>query len=1174
MLPISIFIGTICGFLPYLADHSTSAMTSSFFGIYFTLGFIALWYGLRKKFYEEIITFSSPEDYFQLYENSLTPNIQTANIESYIQMYHDFINSDNDFLFVHSLSGYGKTHLLREFSNQSNVGDEWKIKVLLPNRWTSIEKSLKSEFEYGQKYVIIIDNLSLEVGDTNKIIAYVKENNSLKAVFSFNTCEFNKVIDHVDSSYSEIKINWSESDLITLLSGLTGHETISNEKLIMSFSFPEIIVTKWSAVNKSEFKIEDLYKLVKKLNHDAKSCLKEFNYPPDDIEKFILNLACITPFPNNDEIYEILKEQCESEIHEIKKMIDNLIRARLLLNDGELIRLNSDVLAWTYIYFNIKDFSEDQLKVLITNWIELPENNSIFNYFPKNIYNNLGNAALISYIFLNDENVDNIPSLARYFSGIVSRWVGEAEDTYGTEREDKLEYLQFFTHIVPDRALDLINSYLNFQAPVSSEDYLNSELETENFRPIIDKLKNHSSTEDLVKLIEKLERKKVNNYYGTDPACDLIKLFTSPFSSDYNSIVDSLNILEQYLNSLDRSRLTILDSALTEIFSVTKHGADFGHFKFQPKIHKVINTPELIEIRDKSLEILKKMIENSSPESILQSTKIASKIGGIRPEYEEVLSDQIIKERMEVIDAFSSILDVNNDFQILNEIEDLFLEWWAKQTLGTENVEELLETKFTRDLLFTTSKYFVGGQHVVVEDFQVFKSRSPSVNRWKWFVDEEGDYLRNCNSPTYYNHLVARLNNDYDTIDSLVSFLNDINNNLSGMGVKNSPILSCWVNLNPALFSSLKDNEHSWGNVPDKFKDQINSALNVRDEQSLKDEADKILSNIGETPFNTIDSFLASVSLSSVDQSVIAEWIDKLLENGNSEVRIVVISKLTFIFKDDNNLVANFLLKALNLEPWLCKKLNLEVWLVLHVLMQNISNIDQSTLQELRNVMIEKLVNYPDLEFYEQEILKFALYDLTTFFDFINQRIEKFKNEMSFSLGRLHLIYDFKEKVNTLGDFKFFMDNFFNLYQQNEIRAFLYEPIGYFRNITEFDAFKQQYLENQISSGNIRQAIFSLRFFKLEDHLKDFIRVGESSDSINEIRELIYIIDDMTDYSSISAYAGEVPPDFENKLDLLKKIKEEIPPGTFRTMISDLIERRQKAIENHEKSIQESKYPN
>lgn len=1176
VMEILSFSGVILVAILAITTNNSSIIGTGLLTIDFILGPFIIWGLGHHFFYKEEQKFVSFDEYFDIYETELHTNINSPNFLNYFKNIENFLSSDTKLLLIYSLTGYGKSHLLREASIKANEMDINRINLfVVPNSHHLNMEEYLNKLDKRAKYLLIFDNVDINSEDYKKILSYCK-NKDIKVILTFKTFELNDVLDNInDLKYDTIKIQWRENDLLHFFRDISGRNKISDNRIIIKYSNPSIILTKFEAITKSNFDFKKLDILVENMDSDIISCLKEFNDRSDEIEDLLKNIACIVPFPeNNDEIFNILKTQTNFEIHEIKKIIQNLINGGLLIKINGSIRFNSDILGYLYLLFKIKDLNYEELYSLINPLIS-PE---IVYYLQENIYKNLGTTSQIVNIFLENVTTINLPSLEQYFSDTIDQWIDDENNISKAQKDEIIKYLQYFCKISPNSSIDLINTYIPSEisrAQGLSSYYLN----TDSFGPVIIQLALLPSIKkDIIDTIENMESKKMTGIYGNYKPKELITYLVSPFKNfDYNSIMETLNILESFLDDWNTSKLNILSRALNEVFSVSQYGTDWGLFSFQSYKNKLPETPKLLLIRNKALDILKKMVNHSSLQIKIESIKIAGEIGARDPKDELNLKDQLIKERSEILTEIGSLINDSTNFKLLSEIQDLFLNWWAQETPGTEEVEYYLDKEIFRNDSYIVSKHFIPGNYVI-EDFDLFKSNAPSKDKWKWFVDMESKYLINYYEPNYYTNLVNSLNKKYNTPLKLITFLEQVSSNINDSKIiHNTPIIECWFGLNSPLFLSLKIDHVLWKRVPEEFKKGINNAYGNFEESYIDKRAEEILSNLPVISHDELNSFLTLLARNSIDSEKVKKWLNEILKINDSDIQRIIISRILHIFEDDYNSIAEILFIAISNESDLKEEMILELWVIMSHLDKNQIHISSENLKNLKEELIKKLNKIPKIDYHMQNLLNSVLLSIDDCLNFIKSRMDYYdqENEPNYRPIPSEGINYLKLNINSYNDFEEFLSEFLPFYLEKiDLEGYLCYILNSINNIPDSkNPFMKKYIQKQIELNNIENAIIMIEFLPLSDsNYPLFVEMGENTVTSDNYTKIKNIIHDKTSFNSYSGEAGKVPQEFKDKLKILNEMFKTAKPGKFRSMIRNLIENRKTEIKKHEERDEEFKY--
>ncbi|MBI4812817.1 MAG: hypothetical protein HY802_00020, partial [Methanobacterium sp.] len=548
-----------------------------------------------------------------------------SNNRSYLEKAEKFINEDSkNVLIIHSPGDYGKSHLLELISeNVHEIDSKLQPWVVRPG-FRTMEDSLQDEIITGRKYLLIFDDADRNLEEIKPLLSFCKyHKNFVKVVLACREAGLKYIYDiikdeRIEEMYDDIKISrWSKEDLIRLLKEITGKDKLEYEEIAVKYPSPALMVIMGNQIKKDpkfDFdKFEEKY--VNELLDDAKRCLEDF-IEISKVKDFLLNISCIIPFSEEDNnVLEIMGSEFQLSEMEIKEMIRSLKEGGVLRDVGGVVRFDPDLKGDLFLAYTFKKLPEDKIKYLINSWLPI----------------------CADKVFINLEEAfthDNIDSLKTILSEMIDNWIREVENTDGYSRIQNLNLLKDMCIIVPENCLDILNVYLNSDAPSSKDPTAkicgmeNISPRTGDYEPSIRKLRNFSSLRsDLVMLIEKIASKDIDRLFSGSTSSQLIKEFVKPTKNNVNSIIKTLAIFEEWLDNPNETRIELISSALSEILLGAHHRDVLIQMKVywwevpQPK------TREIMEMREKALMVLKKMSICASGDYLKESIEIAKIIG-------------------------------------------------------------------------------------------------------------------------------------------------------------------------------------------------------------------------------------------------------------------------------------------------------------------------------------------------------------------------------------------------------------------------------------------------------------------------------------------------------------------------------------------------------------------
>ncbi|OEC86747.1 MULTISPECIES: P-loop NTPase [Methanobacterium] len=1122
---------------------------------------------------------------FSKFTKGLELSNLNSNFDKYLEKAEKFVSEKGkSVLIIHSSGDYGKTYLINEIAkNVHKINSELQCWMVNPG-YREMKSALQDEIVSERKYLLIFDDADRYLEEISPLLSFCKHHNEhIKVILACREAGLKYICDvikneQIQDFYESLKIQrWAKNDLIQLLKEITEEDRLEFEEIAVRYSSPSLMVFIGNRIrNKANCdfdKFEEKY--VDKLTCDAKRCLEDF-IDPQEVKDFLLNIACIIPFSEEDNIVlEKITNEFNLKELEVKEMIRNLKDGGVLRNVGGYIRFDPDLKGDLFLAYELKKLSNEKIENLINTWLLICADRVFINLEEAFAY-------------------EQIDSLKDILSEMINNWIINALKTDGYSRIQNLNLLKEMCIIVPENCLDIMNVYLDAEAPISKDPTAkfwgmeNRSPRTGNYSPIILKLMNFDKLrKDLVILIEKITSKNFDFPFFNSTSSQLIKRFVDPTENSINSIIETLDVFDEWLDNPNEVRIELISTALSEVLL----GAHDQKVLIQMRIYwwevPQPRTNKIIEMRKKALDVLKRMTSYSSGKYLKKSIEVANNIGRTTKVEEDLpISDIILHENEEFIDTVGQLITDETDFEVLIEIEGLFLDWWARKKVHPHKIQKYL-SKISKNIEYVTFKYFEG--NFVVEDFdsffEAFERESAVEDGWKWFLDKKVEYRKNTYKPAHYKNFVSKLNKIYKTENQVLILLLDLEKRLKDSRV-NAPIINCWVKFNSGLFLSIRNENNVWNRVPKRFKREIDIALSEIDVNHIKILSKEVLPNITSEFYFEIETFL--ISMGNTDNlKTINLWILELLNKGNSKIRWLVISYIDLIFRDKlvHDCRIRYLILAISKENELSDEMVDRIDLEILFLNGKLNFINPNVLNCFKKDLIKKMKDVPDIT-EKQEILNFILDDIDLVIEFIDYRLNKYKDirklEVRPEYNPLPFdgIQSIKKCINSFEDFEKFMNKIIEWDENIKWgKRFL---IDIKSNILickkeSGKLFIEEYIENKAKNGEIESVIESLNFLPFEEERIPFI-INISEDIIkskalnaNKIEKLFYRKSRLEDgYSTI---AGEVPKELLEKKALFEKIQEKAKPGRLRSIINNCIKRIDQEIEWHVKRDEETLNP-
>jgi len=1095
--------------------------------------------------------FVHPDTYFSENENFLLPDSATINLqfESYITSAESFILSDTKcILLIHSPDGYGKSHLLREIAQNTHRIDRERQLLIVRRLHQGMEGVLQDEIIEGKKYLLILDDADRYLDEIKSFLSFVKDKgDSVKVILAFKTFVLDSIRCKIgelkcEGFYSEISIStWSKDDLIKLLRLATGKERIEDEELIAThYTNPFFIVwigkklKKEPTIDFETIKERIVNEIRSSAEHSSKGTFNDF-----ELKRFLTYLACLVPFSESDATFRFLDTHFNSEIEEV---IDNLEKAGILTIVGNSHRFNPDINGHIYLAHQLEEMDSVKIEDLVRR---------LFSVSPKKLFINLQAAA--KYFESNN--------LSEALSSVVHEWVQSAEsdgNSSSYSKRQELKLIEKIAHLVPEVTLELLHVYLDSETSLKADDY----------GPVVTKLIEEGRTPSIrravLEIIERMVAKNVEEHYLSYKPATMIKKAVSPFSSNLHLIHETLELFSEWLKNPDEFRVELISEGLSEVLAGSHRYTKpiIGGISIEMKI--LPNIPEICNIRDKALQILKKMVSHQLIDVELAAIDVAGKIGEGTKEIP--LSSEITKERREILEKIGQLISSEADFQLLNKIEDLFIRWWAQKSSGTDEAREYL-LKFPRSPEYVTFRYFVS-PNCIIEDFEVTEKHAPIEKRWNWFV--HNIYQRSfLLKPEDFQGLVNILRSKYRTKEEVVDFLMELDKKISIYeNQARPPIVTCWAELDSRLFLSIRRDDNLWCRIPKRFLDEIDITLSKEKNGFIFEFAEEILSGLPNTPLSKINSFLIVLEDCTIPENTLDSWLSQLLKKGNSEIRCTVVRYLDFILKRCGNfdLLVRHLHLAISEEKVMGHTMIEHLFYVINSIRGQFLSVEEESRKDFFKELRGKLQDTPVLDWYAEQLLDLVFDGIDSVIDFIEYRLEKSRefrekdtigqdyeaipSEGIECIARQIWCYKDYEKLVNKAILWYEKD----LYWREFDVKFLMKSVGHLSDDQSGKMYMEEYVEKQLQTGNKRVVIVAARFLPFEEStVPVFVKIAEELIRVEKADEVRKLLNYKGTIESIFSKFGERPPELDVRKELFDEMYQQAGSERLKIMINNII---------------------
>jgi len=1112
------------------------------------------------------------EHYFSKVEPFLAsfPSVETDDFEKYITNIKKFISSNNKLFIIHSPGGYGKSHLLREIAQNAYQIDCTRQTWLVNAGSREVKDAIQEEFFNDRKYLLIFDDADRCFESVKTLLAFLRKGDvDIKLILSLRSSGIyllQKLLEETKCREitEEIKIvKWKRDDLIKLLRATTGENKVKDEEYIAVY-YPNPYIIVWIGNRLKGKPIVDISKLKKRfiddVNYDVRQCLK--GIIDKKIEEFVFTLTCIVPF--NIEYKELLKKlsiEFSLDFESQKKAIDRLIDAGILRKIGRTVRFNPDMKGDIYLQNKLKDVEEVFLKDFILKWISI---------YPENIFTNIGSASIYG-----ESNI-----VKKILSEFLDEGIKDADKTPGSQRKKFLELIEKIVFLIPEKVINLLFSYLECPSALETDPNYKKlnmekiELNTDDYGPVIlELMKILSFKKEVIGIIEKMAGLNITGTYDNYKPSTLVREYISPLKNNSKVILSKLDIFNNWLNNPSNTRITLLESSLSELLAGTHRFSKSSLGTITLGERALIKYPKVIETRRKAIFILKRMISSNNLDMQISALEIVRNIGrsvmGRYSEEDLPLFEIFIEERRKLVEEIGELINLNTDFKLLSEIEDLFIEWWAQDKPGTENVVNFLR-KYPYTNEYLIFRWFYSRKYDI-KKFSDYESLAPKQNKWHWFVENIMSHKWEAKTEDFAS-IVTELNKKYKNEDEILMFLGDLDKRLSSFESDfRALFIICWVKINPEVFRGIRDNNKLWTKVPKRFKDEIDKGIVAVHPSHLTTLAKEILDNPLSIELSKIDLFLILIA-ENLPEPKWKMWVEELIKKGNTKIRATIASRLYFIFKKnkDVNTILDFLIDIFSIEKEPESILIKSVYFYLKEINKAIDSKElYSKKIKLTGIFLKMLKDYPSLSREAQEILEFCNLNIDEMIDFIDYRLKKEKATMhqrkEFEAIPHEGIKYLEKSISSFEDYYKFLKKYIlwhnaKLFFINPDIGNLFKPIVSQKEKDSEETYLIKCIKALIKENQLTDAIICAEVLPLSIETADlFLEIsqkGISDNLYNEVRNLLFR----------KTFPGDIvwssPAIFLEIQNIFKQMLNKIEPGRLNNLIRECIEIIEKQIKD------------
>jgi hypothetical protein len=1113
------------------------------------------------------------DTYFDAVEKQLLPDSgdEINGFRLCLAKAEDFVrSSDSSILLIHGPAGHGKSHLLREIARGAHRVDGGRQCWMVRAGQRRMDQAVQDELVAGRRFLLLLDDADRFPDDVRTLVSLCRhQRQCMKMVLASSAAGIRTIRDillelQCEQLCEELGVErWSKDDLVQLLRISSAQESVQDEQAIAAtLANPFLIVWAGRRIRSdSSIDLGDLKStFINQLNHDARVCLSK-TLNGDEVRHFMVDLATMVPFPrDHDVLRRTLAERYGFSDRTLVRVLDKLECAGVLTQTGRIVRFDPQVKGELYLAFELEAARDaDKVESLLQTWMLV-----------------CGPSALTN-LCAAGRHVD-LPHVATALSRIVQGWTLIPQQTPPRERTARLSALVQLSRLIPEDCVDLLHAYLDEDrrlpggAGNGARPKEASLPSPDDYGPALSELVSIPSIRRHVVLaIEKLAALPRETLYHNYSAPFLIRRCVSPIYNSAALVDRTLDTLAFWVESPDGVRIKLLSAALSELLAAAhEYSRSYGdRVELGAKVLKV--SPEILQTRDKALGILEAMLMHVSQEVKVAGIDVTADLGQAWmakvSDVELPLSGRIAEERGRLVAVIAGLIGPTADFELLNAIENLFLDWWAMERPGTEGVSKHL-VEFPRTPEYLVYRHYVSPERAVM-DFQSLAAQAPVDGRWPWFVDNVRMRPSHWRTEDFAG-LVGVLATEFPSETEVVGLLNDLESHISAHSVwAQPPIVRCWVGESPDVFARIRSDGTLWPRVPDRFKREIDIALGSTDTAALAAQAEELLSTVPDISSPSLDALLISILLSDVDRTIVHGWMSDLIAKATPDQCCSIIFRLPFIFVGSENAghLADLLTVALSQHGDVLAKCTTSVWVAVRRALEHRESLDPDCVAELGAALLQALQEVPRLEFHARDLLKFALDGIDSAVEFVEHRLlmaarlseGKALDEPFEAFPYMDNVEAIPLQVSSLHDFAVIMDLLLTWSSRPGVRVALgvetlTETVAALRDQDTGRLYLQDFAEACVEFGEISKALEAARFLPLQPDTAEFlVAVAENAIQTGEAWKAEALLrHHMRGPGRLMYWAGELSGSeglLTNRRDLFETMYQRAPGGQLRSII-------------------------
>jgi len=650
-------------------------------------------------------------------------------LEKIRKYYQD--NSKN-ILIIHSASGLGKSHFLKELAKLSNTfNPDYQVWFCQPII-RSVNNAIQDELNHSNNYILILDDAERYPKESKELIAHIQTFNpgNIKLILSCRTSGLDLIKrwmhDQRKCNYSIINLNQlSEKGSVDVLFRAAGTKKINHpDRIVKELNGNLYLITTIAKLKtKKDINTSSLKEQIRnELEYETEKALCDYKLlTKQQIKKLIKELSIVVPLQETREdlIINKLSEIIGLDIKDIKGVLRELIQKQVLRLVGNSIRFNPDMKGDIYLSAELDlSCNENLATEILDTWLSICPGKTIAN---------LGAAARHS---------SSLKSVSNTIKCLIKSWIDNTSNVSDLEKSKNLELINSVAYLAPDEVSNLIYAYANSTTTLNRDKY----------GPIISHLSHiHNFQKKTLNIILFITQKNLKGFYHNYKPATLIKNLLSPINANINLATDSLNELILWIKNPHCTELQA--KLVSEGAKEALAGAHEYTNSYEDKLTvgwRVLKYSEsdsskarVDKYRDKAMVILENLINHPNNKIKKYGIDIIENIGSeYRSNKDSLLWKRILSDEEQAVNLLETLIKNTTSYELLGKIEDLLIRYWSDNHIYSnisKKAANILRT-YPKPPEYTIYRYFTAYETLPI-DFAKIEKDAPKSNRWSWIID-------------------------------------------------------------------------------------------------------------------------------------------------------------------------------------------------------------------------------------------------------------------------------------------------------------------------------------------------------------------------------------------------------------------------------------------------------